>query len=212
MKKISLSYLFSPKLQSILLKYESNWRMTGRWASRNSFPYPGFLKVSLKQLGYRSMKRTEEGHFGFLSSSLNEGKCLVAKALLEQPLLGFRVRSPQEGNPEPDTHVPALVHPFPSLPGKFCVAAPLVWTISILMGLWSSLALVLLQAELCPSAPHLGTSPTRAGTGDLSCKTAVLNGATRYMETPKISLKADSRHMVAAGRNVGIFHSSLLFW
>lgn len=149
--------------------------MTGRWASGNSFPYPGFLKVSLKQRDCKSKKRAEEGHFGFLSSSLNEGKCyFVAKPLPGgSPSWGFTVRSPQEGNPEPDIYVPAPVHPFPSLPGKFCVAAPLVLTISILMGLLSSLALVLLRAELIPlllTLVRLGTNPTRAGTGDLSCK------------------------------------------
>lgn len=159
----------------MLLRYKLNWRMTGRWASGNSFPYPGFLKVSLKQRDCKSRKRVEEGHFGFLSSSLNEGKCyFVAKPLPGgSPSWGFTVRSPQEGNPEPDIYVPAPVHPFPSLPGKFCVAAPLVLTISILMGLLSSLALVLLRAELIPlllTLVRLGTNPTRAGTGDLSCK------------------------------------------
>lgn len=192
----------------VWIKLEDNRKMGKQKFIPISWLSEGFTETTRLQ----KYEKNKEGHFEFLSSSLNEGKCFVAKPLLEQPLLGFRLRSPQEGNPEPDTHVPAQVHPFPSLPGKSCVAAPLVWTISILMGLWSSLALVLLQAELCPSAPHLGTSPTRAGTGDLSCKTAALNGATRYMETPKISLKAASRHMVAAGRNFGIFHSSLLFW
>lgn len=124
------------------------------------------------------------------------------------------MRSPREGNPELDVHVPAPVQPFPSLPGKFCVAAPLVLTISILVGPLILLALVLLRQSFVPLLlvlVHLGTSPAWAGMGDLSCKTAGLNGVTRDRETPKISLKAASRHKVAAGRKFGIFHSSVLF-
>lgn len=68
----------------ILKAAEVEIKLEDERASRNSFPYPGFLKVSLKQLDCRSMKRTGEGHFGFLSSSLNEGKWYFAA----KPLLG----------------------------------------------------------------------------------------------------------------------------
>lgn len=110
--------------------------MIGWWTNRNSFSYPGFLNVSLKWLYFETKKKTEECHFGFLLSSLNEVKCyFVAKPQLQSSpswWLNLWWDHHSRGNPyEPEIYVTAPVHPFSFLPGKFCVAAPLVLTISI---------------------------------------------------------------------------------
>lgn len=81
--------------------------------------------------------RGKEGHFGSLSSSLNEVKWyFVAKPLLQSSPSWWLKKlwwdHHRRGNPyELEIYITAPVHTFSFLPGKFCVAAPLVLTISI---------------------------------------------------------------------------------